>query len=87
MLHQRPGDQVVVMTQPKKLVSPPLDPAQPVVAPAYHPEPRPLKVGSLRQIEGRAGAYAYRDVPSMMGGQRVPYVSSLDVIGSGSAAE
>jgi hypothetical protein len=49
--------------------------------PAYHPEPRPLKAGSLRQVEGRAGAYSYRDVPSLMGGQRVPFVSSLTIIG------
>ncbi len=68
------------MTQPKK--SAPLWPdlAQPVVKPAYRPDSRPLKTGSLRQVEGRPGAYAYRDVPSLMGGQRVPYVSSLDVI-------
>ena len=52
----------------------------PAVKPAYRPEPRPLKAGSLRQVEGRPGAYAYRDVPSMMGGQRVPYVSRLIVI-------
>ena len=49
--------------------------------PAYHPTPRPLKTGSLRPIEGRAGTYAYRDVPSLMGRSRVPFVSSLTVIG------
>lgn len=45
--------------------------------PAYHPTPRTLKIKSLRPVEGRPGAFAYRDVPSLMGGQRVPFVSSL----------
>lgn len=69
------------MTQPKKTALWP-DPAQPVVKPAYSPAPRPLKAGSLRQVEGRPGAYAYRDVPSLMGGQRVPFISSLTIAGS-----
>ncbi len=52
----------------------------PVVKPACNPAPRPLKTGSLRPVEGRPGAFDYRNVPSMMGGQRVPFVSSLAII-------
>ncbi len=52
----------------------------PPAGPAYHPEPMPLKTGSLRPVEGRSGAFDYRNVPSMMGGQRVPFVSSLAII-------
>ena len=48
-----------------------------LAGPVYHPAPTPLKTGSLRQIVGRAGAYAYRDVPSLIGTHRVDYVSSL----------
>ncbi len=52
-------------------------PDAPVAGPAYRPAPTPLKPGSLRQIEHRLGAYDYRDVPSLMGGSRMPFVSSL----------
>lgn len=58
-----------------------------IAGPAHHPAPTPLKPGSLRPIEHRIGAYAYRDIPSLMGGSRVPYVSSLIVINTDSGTE
>ncbi len=69
------------MTMAKKIALWP-ESAQQVAGPAYNPVPRPLKVGSRNQVEGRAGAYDYRNVPSLMGGSRVPFVSSLTVSGS-----
>jgi hypothetical protein len=66
----------------QKIQAKPIDPSLPLVAPAYHPAYRPLQTGKRNLAEGRPGAYAYRDVPSLMGGSRVPYVSSLgSVIG------
>jgi hypothetical protein len=75
---------VDVMTKPKMPVKPvkPIDSSLPLVAPAYHPAYRPIQTGKRNLAEGRPGAYAYRDVPSLMGGSRVPYISSLgSVIG------
>ena len=60
-------------------------PARPAVGPAYHPPARPLRTALLRQVEGRAGAYDYRNVPSLMGSSRVPYVSSLTIAGTDNA--
>jgi hypothetical protein len=43
--------------------------AQPRVAPLF----RPLRRGNRGPAIIRAGAFDYRDTPSLMGGQRVPY--------------
>ncbi|QGZ41542.1 hypothetical protein IP92_00503 [Pseudoduganella flava] len=45
--------------------------AQPRVAPSF----RPLRRGNRGPSIIRAGAFDYRDTPSLMGGQRVPYRS------------
>lgn len=61
-----------------------LPPAAASVSP-YRPAPRPLEGRRQRLMEPRPGAFSYRDVPSMMSGERVGYKSSIATSGTDDA--
>lgn len=55
------------------------EPARAAVGPAYHPMPRPLSAKHMVSMpETRPGALDYRNVPSRMGNQRVPFAPGVE---------